>query len=90
MCQAFQAETVETGTKNRCVIEATQVFRRKLRLNLELFRNVSVPEFHRLKGLITLEQENTTERSKTKIRILINKTVTVGCCKLSLYANKSK
>ena len=30
-CQAFLAENVETGTKNRCVIEATHVLRRKLR-----------------------------------------------------------
>ena len=30
MCQAFLAETVETGTTNRCVIEATHVLRRKL------------------------------------------------------------
>ena len=30
MYQAFLAETVETGTKNRCVIEATHVLRRKL------------------------------------------------------------
>ena len=30
-CQAFLAETVETGTKKRCVIEATHVLRRKLR-----------------------------------------------------------
>ena len=26
LCQAFLAETVETGTKNLCVIEATHVF----------------------------------------------------------------
>ena len=31
LCQAFLVETVETGTKNRCVIEATHVLRRKLR-----------------------------------------------------------
>ena len=31
LCQAFLAETVETGTKNRCVIEATHILRRKLR-----------------------------------------------------------
>jgi len=31
LCQAVLAETVETGTKNRCVIEATHVLRRKLR-----------------------------------------------------------
>ena len=31
------------------------------RLNLELFRNVSVHEFFRFKALITLEQVNTTE-----------------------------
>ena len=30
----------------------------------ELFRNVSVHEFYRLKALITLEQVNTTEWSK--------------------------
>ena len=31
LCQAFLAETVETGTKNRCVIKATNILRRKLR-----------------------------------------------------------
>ena len=30
-CPTFPAETVETGNKNRCVIEATHVLRRKLR-----------------------------------------------------------
>ena len=35
-------------------------------LNLELFRNVSVHEFYRLKALITLEQVNITECSKKK------------------------
>ena len=78
-------ETVETGTKNLCVIEDTHVLRRKL---LELLRKVSVHEFYRLKVLITLEQVNTTEWSK-KIRILISKIAMVGCCKLSLYANES-
>ena len=29
--QAFLAETVKTGNKNRCVTEATHVWRRKLR-----------------------------------------------------------
>ena len=33
LCQAFLAEIVETGTKNRCLIEATHVLRRKLRKN---------------------------------------------------------
>ena len=82
------ADTEETGPKNRCMIEATHVLRRKLteRLNLELFRNMSVHEFYRLKALITLEPVNTTEWSK-KIRILINKTAMVGYCKLSLHAN---
>ena len=37
------------------------------RLNLELFRNVSVHEFYRLKALITLEQVNTTEWSKKNL-----------------------
>ena len=61
LCQAFLEETVGTGTKNRCVIEATHVWER---LNFELFRNVSVHKFYRLKALITLEQVNTTEWSK--------------------------
>ena len=62
----FLADTVENGTNNRCMIKATYVLQRKLwkRLNLELFRNVSVHEFYRLKALITLEQVNTTEWSK--------------------------
>ena len=53
----------ETEIKNRCVIEVTHFLRRKLRerLNLELFRNMSVHEFCRLKALITLEQVNTIE-----------------------------
>ena len=57
---------METGTKNRCVIEATHVFAKKAleRLNLELFRNVSLHEFYCLKASITLGQVNTTERSK--------------------------
>ena len=54
---------------------------------IELFRKESVHEFYRLKALITLEQVNTTEWSKKKIRILISKTAMVGCCKLLLYAN---
>ena len=48
-----------------------------------------VYEFYRLKALITLEQVNTTEWSKKKIRILICKIAMVRFCKLSLYANES-
>ena len=58
-------------------------------LGSELFRIGSVHEFYRLKALITLEQVNTTEWSKKKIRILISKIAMIGCCKLSLYANES-
>ena len=32
LCQAFLVETVETGTKNRCVIEATHALRRNISL----------------------------------------------------------
>ena len=70
LCRAFLAETVETETKNRCVIEAT--------LDLELFRNVLVHECYGLKALITSEQVNTTEWSE-KTRILISKTAMIGC-----------
>ena len=31
LCQAFLAESVETVTNNRCVIEATHILGRKLR-----------------------------------------------------------
>ena len=31
LCQAFLKENVETGTKNRCVIKAMHVLRRKLK-----------------------------------------------------------
>ena len=58
------------------------------KLNLELFWNVSVHEFYRLKALISLEQVNTTEWSGKKT-ILISKIAMMGCCKLSLYANES-
>ena len=77
--------SLETGTKNRCVMEVTHVYER---LNLELFRNASVHEFYHFKALISLEQVNTTEWLKKK-KILISKTAMVGCCKLSLYANGS-
>ena len=42
---------------------------------------MSVHELYHLKALITFEQVNTTEWLK-KIRILISKIATVGCCKL--------
>ena len=46
---------------------------------------MSVHEFYPLKTLITLEQVNTTEWSKENKDL--SKTVMIGCCKLSLYAN---
>ena len=71
MCQAFLADTVETGTNNRFVMEATHVLRRKLSKDLELFGNVSVHEFYRLKALITLEQVN-TELAKLRWSGVVN------------------
>ena len=55
---------METGNKNHCVNEATHVLRRKLKKDIELFRNGSVHEFYRLKALITLEQVNTSVAKK--------------------------
>ena len=49
---------METGTKNRCVIEVTHVLER---LNLEVSENVSVHKFCCFKELITVEEVNTTE-----------------------------
>ena len=48
---------------------------------------MSIHEFYRFKGLITLEQVSTTEKSEKKKRIFISQTKMVGCCKLSLCAN---
>ena len=64
-----------TGTKNRCVIEATHVWER---LNFELFRNVSVHKFYRLKALITLEQVNTTEWSGKKYVVVNSHCMQMG------------
>ena len=87
MCQAFLAGTVETGAKNRCVIEATHVLRRRLtfpkRVGPRILSLESVDYFG------TSEHYCVVEKIKIKIRILISKTAMVGCCKLSLYANGS-
>ena len=85
MCQAFLAETVETGNKNRCVIEATHVCKENLgNIKFRAFPKRVVNEFYLLKALITLEQVNTTMwYKKKKRRILISNTTMVGCCKLS-------
>ena len=71
---------MEIGTKNRCVIEATHGFAKKAqeRLNLELFRNVSVHKFYRLKALITLEQVNTTEWSGKKYVVVNSHCMQMG------------
>ena len=63
---AFLAETVKTGTKNHYVIEAMHVLQRKLKKNLEIFWNVSVHKFYRMKEFITLEEVNTTQWSQKK------------------------
>ena len=64
LCQAFVAETAETGTKMGDRSKACFAKEALERLNLELFQNISVHEFYRLKTLITLKQVDTTERSK--------------------------
>ena len=84
LCRAFLVETVETGNKNRCVIELSHACLGKVN-----FRAFARCVGHLLKALITLEQVNTTELVGEKKRILISKTAMVGCCKLSLYANES-
>ena len=62
---------VPCGDRRNCDYESLRdrslaCFEKKAqeRLNLELFRNVSVDEFYRLKALITLEQVNTPVRSE--------------------------
>ena len=66
MYQAFLAETEETGSKNRCVIEARMFSEESLgKIKFRVFPK-------RLKALITLEQVNTTEWSKKKERKNLN------------------
>ena len=66
MCQAFLAETVETGNKNRCVIEATHVCKENLgNIKFRAFPK-RVGQRILLKALITLEQVNTTVWYKKK------------------------
>ena len=50
---------------------------------------MSVHEFYLLKASIALEQVNTTEGVVEKNKnLIISKTAMVGCCKLSLHANR--
>ena len=49
MCQAFLAEAVGTGNKNRCVTEAKHVLRRKLK-----YRIYSINRLGRLLNFWTL------------------------------------
>ena len=58
--QAFLAETVEAGDKNRGVRRAAcgVSYSKRHACFVKLFRNGSVREFYRLKALITLEQVN--------------------------------
>ena len=58
MCQAFLADTVETGTKNRCVMEATHVLRRELRIKLRAFPKRVVP---RILSLASVDYFGTSE-----------------------------
>ena len=52
MCQAFLKDTVETGTKNRCVMEATHVLRRKLRkIEFRAFRKRVGPKILSLESV---------------------------------------
>ena len=91
MCQAFLAETVETGTKNCWVIEATHVLRRKLRKDFK-FRAFPKRVGPRILSLESVDYFGTSEHYwavEKKRRILISKTSMVGCWKLSFYANES-
>ena len=85
MCQAFLAETVETGNKNRCVIEATHVCKESLgNIKFRAFPKRVCP---RILSLESVDYFGTSEHycvvQKKKIRILISNTAMVGCCKLS-------
>ena len=59
LCQAFLAETVETETKNRGVIESHTCL---VKIKFRDFPKRVVPELYRFIALITLERVNTTKK----------------------------
>ena len=86
LCQAFLADTVETGTKNRCMnhSNAMPCFARKA---WAFLKRVG-PRILSLKGVDYFgasEHYWVVEEKK----ILISKIAVVRCCKLSMYANES-
>ena len=73
--EAFLADTMETGDKNRNItarqkpcIESLGKINAKIN-QCELFRNRSVHKFYCLKSLITLEQVTTSVAEKRRILI---------------------
>ena len=77
--QAFLAETLETGNKNRCVTEATHVLRRKLR-----FRTFLERVCPRILSFESVDYFGTSEHlgGRKKRRILISKIVVNFLCML--------
>ena len=77
---------METGTKNRCVIEVTHF--------LGKIKSRAFPERvgPRILSLQSVDYFGTSEHYwvvEEKQRLLISKTAMVGCCKLSLFADGS-
>ena len=58
--QAFLAETVKTGNKNRCVIEATYILRRKLKIK---FRALPKRVGSRILSLESFDNFGTSEHN---------------------------
>ena len=75
MCQAFLAETVETGNKNHCVIEATLFCEESL--GKIKFRAFPKHVVSRILSLQSIDYFGTSEH--TLLHYLISKTAMVGC-----------
>ena len=93
LCQAFLAETMETATKNCCMMEGMHWCLAKKKnlgkIEFRAFLKCVSPQL-----ILSLESNDYFGTSEhhwvvKKRRILISKTAMVGCCELLLYANGS-
>ena len=88
LCQAFVAETVETGNKNLWSKPRMFCEQSLGTIKLRTFPKRVGPRILSLQSVDYLgASEHFWVVEKKKIRIFISKTAMVVCCKLSLYAN---
>ena len=84
LCQAFLAESVATGTRNRCVGSKPRMFCEEI-LGKIRFRAFPKRVGPQILSLEIVDYFGTSEQTQWwNKKMLISKTAMVGCCKLSL------